>query len=113
MIDITEAANNSVQSTKKQRGPFGAKLKKCILLIGVNSFLYNFYFSSQITIPKHCFEQLTKRLLFSFQNLLQDDNIEEKLLAAFPFAQSHRFLKLYIHNCQKKNLKNLGFFIIY
>ena len=39
-----------------------------------------------------CFEQLTKKPPSSCQNLPQDDNAKDKLLAMPFFAQSHQFL---------------------
>lgn len=92
MTDITEAANNGVQPAKQRGRPFGAKSGKRAPPVNANPSPYNLRPPPQIPIPMRCSERLTKRPPPSYQNLPQDDDTEDELLAAPPLARPHRSL---------------------
>lgn len=81
-----------MQPAKKRGRPFGAKSGKRAPPVNVNPSPYNPRPFLQIPVPTRRSEQLTKRPPPSSQNLPQDDNTKDELLAAPPLAQTHRSL---------------------
>lgn len=92
LTDITKAAYNGVQPAKKRGRPFGAKSGKRAPPVNANPSPYNPRPPSRIPVPARRSERLTKRPPPSSQNLPQDDNTEDELLAAPPLARPHRSL---------------------